>query len=140
MMYVGKRHTRSVMRLNTPPDDLTASERWDQVLRLMSHEPRRRLILALSEEEPTASVELPDAADSPHITMTRRDLSTTLHHHHLPALADADYVWWRSSPFEAGRGPNFEEAAAVIGMILSYATHLPNRMVRGCEPLESRVG
>lgn len=139
MMYDGNEHTKSVMSMNAPPDDLTVAERWDRALRAMSYEPRRRLILALIDEEPTTSVGLPDAADSTYVGLSKRELSVTLQHHHLPALEEIDYIHWRLSPFEAGRGPNFDEAAAVIRMILSFAEHLPTKLVQGCEPLEKRI-
>lgn len=117
-------------------DDLSVSDRWDRVFRLFSREPRRQLILALSDRSPTAWVALPDAALSSQYRGTRRELQIALQHHHLPALADANYVKWRVSPFEATRGPNFEEAKAVMDVIHAGGDDLPEQLIRGCESLE----
>lgn len=81
---------------------------------------------------------LPDAAMSRHFGGTMDELRVFLRHHHLPALADAGFVEWGESPFEATRGRNFHEVETVLEAVVSAADELPDQMVEGCDPLESR--
>lgn len=94
---------------------------WNRVFRVLTEEPRRQLLLSLLDIPPSAWVDLPNAAQSRHYHGTRRNLRIELQHSHLPALAEADYVEWRDSPFEARRGPNFDEVGVVLDIIIAAA-------------------
>jgi hypothetical protein len=94
------------------------------------------LLCALLDESPAAWVALPDAAMAPTDRDREDDLRVLLLHHHLPALADANYVRWRRSPFEACRGQEFDEVGVVLDAIASRTDDLPDRLVGGCRLLE----
>lgn len=127
------------MSSNSWVDDHSVADRWDRAFRTLSQQPRRQLLLSLSNASPTAWLELPEAALSSHYEGTRRALCIELRHHHLPALSDVGYVQWDDEAFEVSRGPNFREAAAVLAALVSAADDLPDRLVHGCEPLERRA-
>lgn len=114
------------------PEGSPPVDRWDRVFRALSRQPRRRVLCALLDESPAGWVALPDAAMTPAYRDREEELRVLLVHHHLPALADADYVRWRRAPFEACRGPAFDEVEAVLDAILSRTDDLPDRLVGGC--------
>jgi hypothetical protein len=119
-------------------EDTPIHERWNRVFRVLSAEPRRELVSSLLDSRPDEPVSLPAAAKSEHYRDTSRALRIELRHRHLPALADAGYVRWRSAPFEAYRGPEFAEVASVFEAMRTAASAYPDRLVVGCEPLEQR--
>jgi hypothetical protein len=127
------------MGSNAAPEEDAVSERWDRVLRALSEQPRRHLLLTLANEPPGARLTLPEAALSGHYDDSLRNLEISLRHQHLPVLDDAGYVEWEETPFRAVRGPNFEEAASVVTALVESAGDLSETLVVGCEPLERRA-
>jgi hypothetical protein len=111
-------------------------ERWDEVFRAVSAEPRRQLIVSLLDADPTGSVPLPESAINPNIPVDLEGLRADLHHTHLPKLADMEFVEWETDPLRARRGPRFNEVAVVFEALHSAATEIPDSLVIGCQRLE----
>lgn len=59
-----------------------------------------------------------------------------LKHAHLPKLADYEFIVWADDPFQAHRGPRFDEIEAVVDVLLSSAEELPDHLVIGWHRLE----
>lgn len=137
-MYVGP-YYRNAMSNGALYREGSVSDRWDRVFRVLSSEPRRKLILTLRDRCPSNPVTLPDAALSPHYAGTPEEMRVELVHKHLPLLEETGYVTWTSSPFEAARGPDFGEVDAVMGRIVSAPAELPDQLVRGCRALEGET-
>lgn len=94
-------------------------ERWDRCFRVMSAEPRRQVIASLLDTPPTESVSLPESAINPNIPVENERLEVALHHNHLPMLSEMGYVEWGTEPFEAERGPRFDEVAVLFKSLYS---------------------
>ncbi len=112
-------------------------ERWDTVFKALAAEPRRQIIVSLSDESPDTAVELPENAMNPNVPVDFETLERDLHHRHLPLLAKAELVEWESEPLRARRGPKFEEAAIVIESLQSSPREIPDSLVVGCQRLEA---
>jgi len=117
-------------------DGAQVIERWDQVFRVVSAEPRRQLIVALLDE-PFGSVPLPESAINPAVPVDRDHLRQTLYHCHLPLLEQYEFVRWDTDPLAASRGPRFEEVAVVFESLHAAADALPDSLVFGCQRLEA---
>lgn len=111
-------------------------ERWDEVFRALSAEPRRQLIVSLLDSAPDESVPLPESAVNPNVPTDPDTLRMTLRHTHLPLLADVELIRWQTDPLVASRDPRFEEAAKVIELIQANASEMPDSLVIGCRRLE----
>lgn len=127
------------MEINNAPDSIPVAEQWDRVLHLLSQEPRRQIILSLSQRSSDEWVSLPEAAESPHRQESREELSLILRHQHLPKLANGDHVRWRTSPFEVARGERFEDLEIALQSIISGAHDYPDHLVYGCEEMEAVI-
>lgn len=113
-------------------------ERWDRCFKAVSAEPRRQIIASLLEAPPDRSVSLPESAINPNIPVDTETLRVALHHNHLPMLAERGYIEWGSEPFEAFRGPRFEEVAAIFEALYSTASEIPESLIIGCQTLERK--
>ncbi|WP_137682685.1 hypothetical protein [Haloarcula mannanilytica] len=112
------------------------TERWDEVFKAVTSEPRRQLIIALLDAPPDETVPLPKSAVNPNVPRNPTVLHQELHHCHLPMLADHGFITWDTEPLVAGRGPRFEEVAVVFESLQSNATDIPEPLVFGCQRLE----
>ena len=110
-------------------------ERWNRVFTALAAEPRRQLVVALLDAAGDP-VSLPESAVNPNVPVDGDELRARLRHHHLPLLADHEYVQWDEQPFEARRGPRFEEVAVVMRTLQSSASDIPDQLVQGCNRLE----
>jgi hypothetical protein len=122
-----------------PTGDEEWGDRWDQLYEVFSAEPRRMIIVSLTEVPPGRRVPLPDAAESPNQSMGPEMLSIHLRHHHLPKLAEAGYVRWERERFLVQRGPYFEEAAFVVEKFLESVDEIPRSLVDNCRVLQGTV-
>lgn len=118
-------------------DGPSVAERWDQLFKMLSCDPRRTLLLRLRDEDPATWVTLPDSAMSPHYDGTRKQMRVALYHTHLPLLERAGYVRWHASPLEARRGPRYGEVEGVLRELVSSSVALPRQLVQGCGILEA---
>ncbi len=107
------------------------TSRWNRVFNALSVEPRRRLVASLLEHSSDEAVALPDGA-TPVSSGGVEELEISLPHRHLPVLADSGYVRWEAEPFQASRGPRFEEVAAVLKLLSTNSQTLPDSLAVGC--------
>jgi len=115
-----------------PSGETKWAGRWNQMFEALSAEPRRAIIISLSEEPAERRLPLPEAAETPNQSMSSETLSTNLRHRHLPLLADAGYIRWASDPFCVQRGPAFAEAAFVTTKILNSVDEVPQSLIDNC--------
>lgn len=115
----------------------TVDDRWDNALTALTADPRRRLVVSLRDLPPDRRAILPEAAHSPVTDPDRERLEISLKQHHLPLLADNGYVEWTEEPFRASRGPHFDDGASIIGVIHARSDSLPDRLVDGCDRLDT---
>jgi len=115
------------------------AERWDQLYKALSAEPRRMIIDSLLDEPRERRLPLPDAAESPNQPNDPETLSVQLRHHHLPPLAEAGYVRWEAEPFVVQRGPRFAEPACIMEMVTESVDELPRSLINNCKMFRSRV-
>lgn len=127
------------MSLTNPSDDVDVADRWDQAFRVLSQEPRRQLLISLTDKPASVWVQLPDAALSSHYQGTQDDLRIALYHQHLPLLAEHGYVVWEESPFEARQGPKFKEVEAIIRAVMAFGDGLPDKLITNCRVLENQI-
>ena len=108
-------------------------ERWDEVFRALSVEPRRQVIVALLDAE---TAPLPESAINPNVPADPETLRVDLRHNHLPKLTEMEFIEWESEPFRASRGPRFDEVAVVFESLYSASTEIPDSLLIGCQRLE----
>lgn len=113
-------------------------ERWHRIFRTLSSGTRRQIIGSLLEAPPDRKLSLPEAANHPDHRLDPETLSDNLFHNHLPMMAEGGFVEWDRSPFQVGRGPRFEEVAAVIVAIDVY-DEFPEHLIEGCHFHEGNV-
>ena len=111
-------------------------ERWDDVFKAASAEPRRQLIVSLLDAGEAEPVPLPESAVNPNVPVDPDSLRLELSHVHLPMLADMEFVEWETDPLIAFRGPHFDEVAVVFDTLHSAAVEIPDSLVIGCQRLE----
>lgn len=91
----------------------------DASLEMLSHSYRRRLLLAVLNENPRDEAKLadeiitPDEVDADGL----RAAKIQLHHVHLPKLDDKDYIEWQPETGTIRRGPNFGEIAPLLTLL-----------------------
>ncbi|WP_306057696.1 hypothetical protein [Natronococcus wangiae] len=109
---------------------------WDRVFDALSAEPRRQLVLSLSDRPADEPVSLPETAINPNVPPDPEALRRELYHCHLPMLEDAGYIEWETDPLVARRGSRFDEVAVVLESLQATATEIPDPLVVGCQRLE----
>lgn len=86
----------------------------DQTFAALADTHRREILLALATrgtDAPALDVlTAVSGADS-------ESLRLSLHHTHLPKLADADLVEWDRDVLEVSRGPAFDDVAPVLAVL-----------------------
>ena len=113
------------------------SENWNAVFKALSAEPRRQLLVSLLDTPPDQSISLPQSAMMPNVPSDSERLRIELYHVHLPMLEEMEFITAESDPLVASRGPQFGQVAAVMDMLHSEATSLPEPLVVGCQRLET---
>ncbi|AEH35917.1 hypothetical protein [Halopiger xanaduensis] len=113
-----------------------AIRRWDRVFEALSAAPRRHLVDELMDVPDGGTVSLPEAAVPAVIERDPEAFQIELHHRHLPLLADAGFVEWQRTPFQAAPGPQFDEVAVVLEALYANAGTVPEHLVPACRTLE----
>ena len=101
---------------------------FDRGFEAMKHPVRRRVFLALSDDNP---MQVDDVGESPeptdvHDIVTDGEEKIALIHVHLPKLADADLIDWDRANRIVRRGPNWEEIQPLIQLINGHRERLPD--------------
>lgn len=112
-------------------------QRWNDVAKAFGAGARRQLIGALAASPAGAQLGLPDAAIAESVSVDRDAFEETLRHHHLPTLAEPEYIRWLDDPFVVERGRRFAEVGAVFQALRDSVERLPVELVAGCEQLEA---
>lgn len=97
----------------------------DEMLRVLANEHRRRLLVALLEQDPQRGAKVPRAVHEGERELRR--LRTELHHTHLPKLSDADYIQWDRENNVVEKGPKFDEIEPLLALMDEHADELPGR-------------
>jgi len=69
-------------------------DRWNTVFTALSAEPRRQLVVSLSNAPPGETVALPESARNPNVPIVLAEFRLRLRHVHLPLLADCGFIEW----------------------------------------------
>ncbi|MCU4802303.1 transcriptional regulator [Halobacteria archaeon HArc-gm2] len=107
-------------------DDCVSSRALDRLFDALKSIDRRRLLLLLSDHHPEV-----DAAPSlPEIAPENGDYTryvTGMIHKHIPKLADYGYVDWNPAERVVRRGPQFDEVAPVLELLVDNRERLPGK-------------
>lgn len=114
MSYVTMSHTTSPTSLDVMFDGLANSYRRRILLEIADHNPR-------DEDEFSPETFTSDAADNDELKQMRAQLF----HTHLPKLADAGYIEWDPETETIRRGPDFEEIAPLLTLLVDRGDELP---------------
>lgn len=87
----------------------------DEQLEAVAHVERRRLLVALSKENPLTDVphEIDESEDDAE-TLERR---VAMRHNHLPRLDDHGFVRWDRENSLVARGPEFEKIRPLVASL-----------------------
>ncbi|WP_266082462.1 DUF7344 domain-containing protein [Haladaptatus caseinilyticus] len=106
----------------------TAIASLDASLSALNHPYRRRLLLAVQDENPYDYATLTEADIVPDGGETDEPdaVTTQLHHLHLPKLADHGYIEWQPDTETIRQGSNFEKIAPLLTLLSDHADELPH--------------
>lgn len=90
-----------------PQNHYEPTDTLDQVYKALSHPARRRLLLAIQEENPRTLEEI--AAMQTWPERQKQEAIVTLHHTHLPHLANNGFIKWDPESNTVKKGPQFAE-------------------------------
>ena len=103
--------------------------RWDAIFSALQTEPRRQLILSLTQSE---IAPLPMSAMGSKLQLTHDELTIELIHRHLPHLENREFITWTKEPFLAKRGNRFDELDFIVRSIMKNAEFLPDSLQVPC--------
>lgn len=106
----------------------------DEKLDALSHEQRRRLLLALLEHPLR---EVPIELGRERAGATSQETRIAMHHTHLPKLEEHGFVRWDRGNGHVVRGPRFEELEPLLVMVTKYRDDLPNGQLEGTTVLDA---
>ena len=109
-------------------NELDALSRWEAIFTALRAEPRRELLLSLRSVGADQSVPLPRSAVGKQSRRNIEAIELELIHHHLPLLADNHFIEWEKQPFQATRGPRFEEILSVVELLMANASFVPESL------------
>jgi len=98
----------------------------DDLFRILSRPVRRRILTALArtnsrdeEDEELSLEEFATEDDRPGAFLT------SLHHVHLPRLAEAGFIEWDRETGTITRGPRYDEIAPLVELVIAHEHELP---------------
>lgn len=103
-----------------------------RVFEVLANRYRRQLLLAMSETNPQNDGDLDPLGLLEQEDMTD-DLDVTqvsLHHVHLPKLADMGFIEWNHESGELSKGPNWAEIAPLLRLMRNHQDELPDGSVK----------
>ena len=108
---------------NRMPRQSKKADDLGELLKILSHPHRRRIVTRLHERNPRDEdeLELEELAGSDEF-----DTETLmLIHSHLPKLAGAGFINWNQEQQIVTRGARFEEIAPLIDLMIAHQDELP---------------
>ena len=106
-------------------DGSTDPSALDRIFDVLRHPYRRRILQLVSEHNPRDEDEF-----SVEDLATEDDdlelLTTELYHAHLPKLAESGYIEWDEDTRTIRRGPNFDEIAPLLRLMIEHQDELPD--------------
>ncbi len=98
----------------------------DDMLKILSNEHRRRLLMALLQSNPQKETD-PHLPDDAVISDAEHDaLLVELRHCHLPMLVEAGFIEWKKESREITKGPQFSEIRPLLELFDDHRDELPN--------------
>lgn len=97
----------------------------DEVFRTLSHPVRRRILVAIKEDNPRDREEFETVEYRP-AGATDETSSVELHHVHLPRLDAADFIDWNRRTGEVTRGEHFEDIRPLLELMDDHRDELPD--------------
>lgn len=96
---------------------------FDTLLDAMAHVQRRKLLMALMEHNPQDDlpVVIGDDGDAADVM----DRLVTMHHQHLPKLAEYGFIEWDRDSHEVHKGPQFQEIRPLLKLLDAHGDELP---------------
>lgn len=109
----------------TPGVHRSESTTLDQAFTTLGSPPRRRILVALLEQNPRSKEEFTGLEYWP---KDRDDeaVRVGLHHNHLPKLQEAGFVDWDRRTGRVTRGPEFEAIEPLLVLIDDHRDELPD--------------
>lgn len=96
----------------------------DRVFETLSHATRRRILTALTEDNPRRQPEFETPEFRPEGT-DQETIRLNLHHSHLPHLDAAEFVDWDRETGRVVRGDDFEEIRPLLELMDDNHEDLP---------------
>lgn len=96
----------------------------DATFRALADVHRRRLLIALLEQDPGDELFAPDVVGSGDPTV--ETIALELRHVHLPMLDDRGFVEWDREANSVSAGPNFEEIRPLLVLMDRHRNELPD--------------
>ena len=106
-----------------PPRQSTKADDLGELLEILSHPHRRRIITRLHDRNPRDEdeFELEELEGDDEL----ENETIALIHNHLPKLAEAGFINWNQEQQIVTRGPRFEEIAPLIDLMVAHEDELP---------------
>jgi hypothetical protein len=101
----------------------------DELFEMLSHEPRRRILVAVGRDNPRDEDEIASklaATEHEGGPDTTELVKTKLYHVHLPKLDEAGFIDWDRESCHIRRGPRFEEIEPLLGLLDDHRDELPD--------------
>lgn len=90
---------------------------------------RRRLLIALLEHNPQNARELRIPKDTHPGENELKQLTTEMHHTHLPKLDGTGFIEWDRDSKAISKGPRFEEIRPLLELLDTHADELPADLI-----------
>ncbi|WP_425433265.1 DUF7344 domain-containing protein [Haloarcula nitratireducens] len=85
------------------------------MLACLQNQYRRRLLVALLENNPEEAIAIPEDIHRGEVELER--LQIQLHHSHLPKLDECGYIDWQKNRNIVRRGKRFNEIESLVKLI-----------------------
>lgn len=95
----------------------------DTALGLVANQYRRRVLLALGEENPQQADDPQIPANEPIADEEWEHLQIQLQHTHLPKLEDASVIEWDRNTNHISKGPQFDALQPLLRLIDDYSSN-----------------
>jgi len=86
----------------------------DNAFNALANEDRRRLLVALLEENPQPDTGVVSVDGGSGSATTTQQLDVQMYHSHLPKLEDYGYIEWNKDANEVVKGPRFDELRPLL--------------------------